>query len=236
MNKIAFFVEGLTELLFLKKLIKEIVNDSKFVLRTQKMRGGGRSLVRIEVLEEDHEIQTTECLILITECGGDSSVKSYILEQRQSLMKSGYKKVIGLVDLYPKEKNALSLYKRGLRYGVPQVPLEIDFIIAVMEIEAWFIAEKNHFPHIDLSINDDVIANSLGLSSIDDFIAEDIPHPAAALNDIYQTAGKAYKKKASTIERTIQTLDYSRLYLEMPDTISSLRELIDVINNDIIST
>lgn len=103
LKKIAIFVEGKTELKFVERLLKEILTENKYSIQTQQMRGS-KSLIKINVLNLGVLSDTTKCFILITDCGSDTTVKSYILEQRTSLIKSGYSSIIGLIDLYPKVK------------------------------------------------------------------------------------------------------------------------------------
>jgi aromatic ring hydroxylase len=59
---------------------------------------------------------------------------------------------------------------------------------------------------------------------IDDATAR--PKPAKDLQAIYQLAGKTYNKKKTNVERTIECLDYAKIYLELNSKIVKLGEFI----------
>lgn len=234
MKKVAFFVEGATEMIFLEKLLNEILTKNKFTVEKREMRGGGKQIVSINTIKTGEITEATECYILITDCGSDSTVKSYILEQRTSLSNSGYTVLIGLLDLYPREKKDFYKFEQGLKYQLGRNPVPVEFVISIMEIEAWFIAEKTHFQRIHNKLTASFIYRSLGLDLVTT-VSEDIPNPAAALNEIYKLVGFSYGKKAKQVQRTVNKLDYADLYLTLPNSIKSLESLIDKIQLHILN-
>lgn len=233
MKKVAFFVEGMTEMLFLERLLAEVMNVNKYAMQIRTMRGGSKSVATITVIKDIPVKTTTECFILITECGGDSTVKSYILEQRVSLISSGYSAIVGIVDLYPKELKDLHKWQTRLLYYVPQTEIPISFVIPVMEIEAWFIAETTHFQRIDARLDKPTVNANLGFD-VDSIDVTSIAHPSHTLNDIYQIAGESYIKKKGTIQKTVDVLDYGEVYFELPKKIDSLKQLLAVIDSLIV--
>src|SRR5688572_30774655 len=103
MKKLAAFVEGYTELVFLERLIQEIVNPNRVLIHNRKIRRGGKSglprsygWVRPEAPEAGHEYH-----VLIFDCGNDDLVKQRIREEYDSLAKQGFTKIIGLRDVFP---------------------------------------------------------------------------------------------------------------------------------------
>ena len=101
MKKIAFFVEGLTEQLFIEKLLSEVFDNKKIAIEVKKIRGGTKIPISITAISTPTVSQNTNYYILIYDCGGDSNIRSYIQDRRENLIKSGYKKVIGIRDVYP---------------------------------------------------------------------------------------------------------------------------------------
>lgn len=57
------------------------------------------------------------------------------------------------------------------------------------------------------------------------------PNPANDLNMIYQLEGRGYGKKKNQVERTVNYLDYSELYLNIRHKIPELEELIQKIDS-----
>ena len=85
---------------------------------------------------------------LIYDSGNHEKVKSDILDQIESLALNGYTEVIGLRDLYPLPITDLSRLERGLAFippiiSPPTIPFSI--VVAVHEVESWFIAECSHY-------------------------------------------------------------------------------------------
>lgn len=98
-----------------------------------------------------------------------------------------------------------------------------------METEAWFIAEYTHFEKIDDSLNCQFVKSQLKFDPevID---VETINHPSRTLHQIYQLAGKRYRKKEWETRRTVNALDYARLYLEVRERVPRFALLVDHID------
>ena len=99
-KKIAFFVEGYTEQYFLEKLLFEIFSERKISIEIQKMKGGKNIPITFSGIKSTVITESTEYFVLIYNCGGDSNVKSYILERRLDLAKADYTKIVGLRDIF----------------------------------------------------------------------------------------------------------------------------------------
>ncbi len=233
MKKIAIFVEGQTEQLFINKLLKEIAGDKNIAITLYQLRGGTKAAKQeIFIPQPIANPATPKYEALIYDCGNDNKVKSDILENLTGLASKGYSEIIGIRDLFPLTLAELSRLETGLQFIPPAlVPLPIPFeiIVAVYEVEAWFLAEFKHYSIIDPKLTIAYIAANLGFDpSIDDMTLR--TNPAKDLNDIYQLAGKYYKKKKSDIQRTVSCLDYHNLYFHLPARIQKLGELINKIN------
>lgn len=233
-KKVAFFVEGYTEQEFLKKLLIEVFGVNNIDFEVKRVYGGGKTNITYTTLETPAEQTALRYYILIYNCGGDSSIKSYILDQRQSLISAGYLKIVGLRDVYPnvlrEDINKLIL---GLNFKVPQAEVKISFVISVMEIESWFLAEELHFKVIDPKLELEDIEAQFGFNP-KSYNTELIDEPGKTINEIYATVGKTYKKKKKSIDRTISALDIANVYFEVKNRIGSLNTLIDEIEDVIL--
>lgn len=116
------------------------------------------------------------------------------------------------------------------RQVTPPLPANTAIVVAVNEIESWFLSECNHFTCVDAILTNSFIVSRVGFDPcIDDMTLRS--HPAQDLHDIYQLVGKAYKnKKKDTVERTIECLDYANIYIKLASKITKLNDLVSIIN------
>lgn len=225
MKKLAFFVEGFTEQLFLERLLTEIAGVKN--VNIEKIKPiGKRGAPRVMQITARAKSTNKKYYILIVDCSGDSKVQSDILDSYGGLIKQGYVKVLGLRDVYPYKYSDISkLEKAAKKYLPTPMPVSINILLAVMEVEAWFIAEHLHFEKIDRKLTHSLIKSNLSHDLLFDDI-EKIHHPAEELNRMYSLVGKRYNKKASGISRTVNVLDYSHLYLTLDKRVKYLKKLI----------
>lgn len=231
MRRLAIFVEGYTELLFVDRLIQEIAEKSKIAIQHRKIRGGGKkSGLSKKIVELQTPVTTSRqsLYFLIVDCGGDNLVAQRIREEHESLTSIGYEKILGLRDVFPAFSHAdIPKLKQGLRYGVKTSLTPVQFILSVMELEAWFLAEHNHFLQIDTMLTPEVIRSNLGFDPAADDMTTRLT-PAKDLVSAYNIAGKIYTK--GDAKTTVDKLDYEYLYTELIERIPELRELLDAIN------
>lgn len=227
MRKLAVFVEGYTEVLFMDRLITEIVGANNVRIDQRKIRGGGqKSGVKhaISTISAANVDTGQKFYVLLFDCGGDKLVNTRVLQEHENLTRDGYNKIIGMRDVRPdfsyEDIPKLEIY---LRKYIKTSLIPVEFILSVMEIEAWFLAEINHFPKIDPSITVDEVKKTLGFApDIDDLSQR--PNPGDDLNAAYIIGGKNYKKGE---EATIKVLDYPYIYLELQNRIPYLKRLGD---------
>jgi hypothetical protein len=226
-KKIAFFVEGYTEQQFIKKLLVEIFGQKKIAIEIKQIRGGKKVATSYTTIETPtHPGELVKYYVLIYDCNGDGAIKSYILENRQSLIDAGYSKVIGVRDIYPDYlRSEIFQLQNGLNYKLPQKDLPIVFVLSIMEVESWFLAEENHYEKIDSKLTLDHINENFSFNPKDDD-TQLIDKAAIFLKDIYSSAGLTYKKEKIYIDRTINALDYSNIYFAVKERNSSLNILI----------
>jgi hypothetical protein len=231
MRKLAIFVEGLTEQSFVERLLAAVAGGKHLCIEKRKATGGVLSRRRLCLLDAGAAGASPKYFILIVDCGSDNRVKSDIRDRYDSLVSSGYEAIVGIRDVYPEFRfEEVPRLRRGMMYSMKRSPGEVLFVLSIMEIESWFIAEYTHFERIDQSLSPARIAASLNI----DVVNEDLqrrPHPAADLNSIYNIAGLAYGKSRTRIQRTLGALDYARVYLDLGTRFGDLQELLNRIDN-----
>jgi len=225
-KKIACFVEGQTEQIFVEKLFQEIAGYKKISIETYKFQGG-KANRRIQPLKSSI-VKSAPFFVLLYDCGSDSQVVSDIRKQHESLTNSGYEKILGLRDLYPLplgKKEELEKGIKGFLKPLQKRGIPISINLAVMEIEAWFFAEWHYFYKLDNRLNPDFILQELGwdLTNID---VEQRLHPSQDLDDIYQLIGGKYDKSEKISQEIINFLDYEFLYLDLVNRVQQLKSFI----------
>ncbi len=226
-NRLAIFTEGETEQLFVEWLVCEMVSGANLQIELRKARGGRSTRRRTRIVEAVADNPAVKYYVLIVDCGGDGGVKSRILEEYHRLAEFGYKAIIGLRDA-PKRRADIPRLQQGLPQGVPGSPVPVDFVLAIMEIEAWFLAEHTHFQKINETLTPALIQAELGFDpSADDMRLRD--RPAQDLDAAYQLVGERYQKGRAA-QRTVYLLDCARIAFEMIATDPEIQRIIDDLN------
>jgi hypothetical protein len=227
MNKMAIFVEGYTEVVFMDRLIEEIANENKVRIEWRLISGGvtcPRTSRQIKAAQRD---SGQEHFVVIFDCGGDDAVKSRMLMEYPHLTEAGYSKIICVRDVYPKFTYAeIPALKATLPKHVKTKPIVVDFILSIMEIEAWFLAEHSHFAKIDPAITLAAIVAGLQFDPEKDDM-QLRPTPADDLNKCYALGAKAYEKWNA--KATVDALDYVHVYAGLVDRFPYLKQLCAII-------
>jgi hypothetical protein len=232
LKKIAIFVEGQTEQIFVSKLIREIAGEKNISITEQKVFGG--SSVPRQIIHLSSTTQpTARYEALIRDCANDEKVASEIRDNFSALQAQGYTQIIGLRDLYPSALSTLPNMRRGLAVTerlCSNTNNATNIVIAVHEVEAWFLAECTHYTCIDPTLTIPHITANLGFDPCTDNMRLR-SHPAADLHSIYQLAGRSYSKKRRQVEGIVDCLDYTNLYLNVRSNIQELDEFITHIDS-----
>ena len=229
MKRLAIFVEGQTEKIFVRKLLEEIAGKINIAIAEQDIRGKQGSRITALTMS-DHITFQTKYYVLIYNSGTDTNVASDIRDQYQSLVASGYSQIIGLRDVYPIPISGKNRLELGLQHGLPKGVITAHIVLAVMEIEAWFLAEWKHFLKIDARLTTVLIQQALGFNpELDDM--ETRLHPAEDLHQIYQLVGRAYKKRKKQVDTVVLNLDYEFLYLQLVSSVPSFAKFVSYIDN-----
>jgi len=214
MKKLAVFVEGLTEQLFVDRFVTAIAGKHAVAIEQRKVTGKQNRAGWIRLWASAPTVGQ-KYFILIVDCSADNRVKSEIRDHYDLLVSSGYSAIIGIRDVFPGCAYAdLPRLRARLEHGMKTKPVRVTFALGVMEIETWFISEHTHFMRLDASLTPEYISSKLGFDPSRDDIQKR-PTPAADLDDAYHLVGFRYKKHRQCIQRTLDFLDYGSLYLNV---------------------
>ena len=229
MKRIAFFVEGYSEMLFVERLVIAVAGKYKVRIEEVRIKGGRtvpKSMITVKAADDDIG---QEYYILIVDCGGDHQVRSRLEEEHQGLTDMGYEKIVCIRDVRPLfSRSEVPMLYAGLKTGINKNLAPVDFILSIMEIEAWFLAEFNHYENIDKSLTSTMVASFLSYDPTKDDPA-DRDQPAVDLNSCYALVGKTYTK--GEVIRTMDALDYAYIYTDLADRIPEVRRLVDHVDS-----
>jgi len=226
MKKVAIFVEGQTEAIFISEMIKQLFDENKTdIVITKSQRKHERITIDLYTTTNKNEYY-----FLISDCGNDEMVKSKIRDNYDQLLKAGFIYIIGLQDLYNPQRKKKGIddskYRLSINIDLRQI-IPTKIYLAIQETEAWFIAEETHYQRISqtLTIN---IVNSIAGIDIQKDDTEVIPHPTVILDRIYQAGGRknGYSKNEYIVKDVVCKLDFCNLYFAVRERNNSLNELL----------
>ena len=231
MKKMAVFVEGQTEQIFVEKLLEEVAGKKHLTIEKREAIGGSGQKRTMKLIQVTASTSEQKFFASIVDSGSDNRVKSDIVERYEQLTAAGFRFIVGIRDVFPEFSHAeVPRFRTGLLYRVKTSPVQVVFVLGVMEVETWFITEYSHFPRIHPGLTLGLIRNSLGFDpSIDDVQLRE--HPSEDLDAAYRLVGERYSKNRSSVQRTVGILDYERVYVELPDRIPDFQSLLQTIDN-----
>ena len=222
MKKIAIFVEGYTELIFVEKLIDEVAGKDNVFFEKKTIKGGAKSPLVINSIPSTKILSNEKFYVLIYNCVGESQVAQRIHENHKTLTQSGFTKIIGLRDVRPNFTLAqVPRLRATMNSIIDKRLIPVEIILAVLEIEAWLLAEYTHYEEIDPSITVDRVIKHLNFDpTVGDL--SDRENPTEDITNVYALGEKVYFKGLQTIE----ALDYAEIYENLRLRIPSLETLI----------
>lgn len=232
MRKIAFFVEGQTEQIFVNRLVRYILGPKNTTIIQKKIKGG-TNVPKMEMTINKNEVDLAKYEVLIVNCGSDNRVKSEMLENFENLEASNYQKIIGLRDLYPLPLSEVDKLKKGLTFLPKQFRTKIiyfDIILAIREIESWFLCDRKLFFNLNNKLTEEFLIKNLGYIPCQTNI-KNIEHPAEEINKVLQLIGQAYSKKMQQTKKVIYTLNIHTIMNILRYKIDELNDLISYIED-----
>lgn len=207
MRKIAIFVEGLTEQIFIRTFIPLILGWENVSFECFQIYSEQMSAVPFLYPNEHAEVH-----FLIVDVSNDEKVLSAVKDREEWLIQKGYERIIALRDMYSKayrdragRKIIDSVTKEFIAAHqtiIQQMsdPNKIKIYYGIMECEAWFLGMWNIFERIDPILTVAHIEEELGfnLSVIDP--QTEFFKPADIVDSIMQLINQRYGKSRSEIE------------------------------------
>ena len=214
-RKLAVFVEGQTELVFVREFLKQWYGYDVNVVGFDCY-----NLLAKEFCDAEYKYgsEDSENYFMIVNVGNDNSVLSSIIGRLKFLRNKGFQLVVGLRDMYSsqyiKDAHKHEIVDEVSRQHVESVKkilsdLEdgvfVDFHFAIMEVEAWFMGMDDFMERLDGRLTRDFVSQNLNIS-LDDDPEKTMFHPAAELGKIYALVGKQYDKHKSDISSIMSLL------------------------------
>jgi hypothetical protein len=233
MRKVAIFVEGQTELLFLDRLIMELADQSGLAVEHAEALGGATRARQLKFLKKQTLHPHHKYYVLIVNCAGDSNVKSDIIERYEGLRRAGYAAVFGLRDVYGMFRyDDVGKLRAMLNVGMPEGEIPVHLFLAIMEIEAWLLGEYTHFQRVSPLLTIERIRQQMHFDPSRDDL-EQRWHPAEDLDRIYKIAGTRYTKQRSNLERTLELIDFRFFISTVSRRFSDAARLISLLGNQL---
>lgn len=206
MKKIAFFVEGQTEMMFVHNFLRDYLQGKSIKFDKYKIRKNKIIVIQCERIGEDEEYN-----ISIFDVGNDEGVFGAVSERSEQLItQHGYSYIFGIRDLYPgKIENLEGMIQRFANMAKSKnLEENTYYAIAVQELEGWFFLDH----HCICRYNDRVPTEEI-IQRLGDGLnfPEQIAHPASLLNSILSKYGSGYDKKKSECHGITNAIDFNIL-------------------------
>jgi hypothetical protein len=230
MRKLAVFVEGQTERIFLERLVTEVAGSKNVLIDSMQATGGRRQARTFSMIRGTRTLTTEKFYVLVVDSTAETRVKSDIIDQYDGLSSAGYEQIIGLRDVRPTfGRHEIAKLERQLPYGVRQKPVVVRFILAVMEVEAWFLGEFTHLARVAPGFRIEDFSARVGFD-LRLTNPEDRDAPSSDLSLAYSVGGKAYSKARVAVEATVDAIDYEVLYVDTASRVRSLGKLVEALD------
>ena len=214
MSKVAIFVEGQSELIFLRRFLPLVLGWEKISFRCFKLYGDNVIDARFDYLNEHAEVH-----FFILNVSGDEKVLSAVKEREKRFIQQGYEKIIGLRDMYSEkyckrsprriDENVTIAFIENTHKEIAKMsePARIKMHFAIMELEAWFLGMYNIFERLNSALNINYIEENLefNLSTIDP--QTKFFKPADIVDNILELVGLRYKKSEHDVESICSKID-----------------------------
>lgn len=225
MTKTAIFVEGQTELIFVREMLLKLFDWQNIS-------------VDCFTLFVDSEHRSTEYSFAdpnaayyfqINNVGNDKGLLSRIKNREKYLWNSGFHSIVGLRDMYSKEYREIvkdraidqhvnlkfiNGYKEQIQLFSNR-PDDIRFNFAIMETEAWLLGFSGIFQKINPDLSDEKILQELNfdLRQIDP--EQYFFHPAVNVQEIFQIVNEKYDKSKGDVNKLLSYIgkeDFENLF------------------------
>jgi hypothetical protein len=226
-------VEGLTEQLFLKRLIEQRAVSQRLVFEERKLtdpQASRQVIASLGMLGKSVGTNIPTHYACLLDASGDGGVFTRLKENYATLQAKGYRYFITVRDVYPLASDEARRLRRVSRRYMRGYAPDARAIFPRPEMEAWFVAEHTHFARIDGGLTRQAVRQSLGFDLHSDD-PQNLDHPAAFLDDAYRIAGYRYTKTRNRISRTVDLLDTPFLNANRHRQLYSYRLLLRIVDD-----
>ena len=222
MRRICVFVEGQTELIFVREFLLKWYHYSDVCIRCFHLRAG-----HYETAEYDFGNLEASNTYQIIDVGNDNMVLSIMIKRAEKLISTGFNLVIGLRDMYSQAyrlksstineaitKSFIETANSTLKESVPaSIHSQISIHYAIMEVESWILALSNALQRANPELTREVMRKVGVLPAFR--IEREIFHPAETLDVLMRKCGKSYDKHKDQVNSIIAAFtkeDFIYLY------------------------
>lgn len=215
MKKIAILTEGQTELIFVRNLLMRVFDPSKLSFECYELLAHRPFHVPYKYPNPHAEIH-----FMIIDVHGDEGVLSAIRDREEKLVgESGYKRIIGLRDMYSEAYMRRSpstidervsnefIQNHNLTIQKMTYPDKIKLYFAIMEVEAWFLGMYNLFRKIDPKLTARYIKDSLKIDLENTDPQKEFYKPSDQIYAIHELCERSYNKKRDEIESICSSME-----------------------------
>jgi hypothetical protein len=207
MKKIAIFLEGQSELIFIRHFLPQVIGWEKISFKCFKLYSDDMQPERYDYTNEKANVH-----FLIVNVRNDEKVLTAVKDREKWLIQKGYEKIIALRDMYSQEyyrrsngvidKNVTKKFIDQANTTIKNMsdPSKIKMHFAIMELEAWFLGMYGVFERVKPELNIAYIEGKLGfnLSVIDPQTS--FFKPADDMDRIFRLVGLRYQKTECDVE------------------------------------
>ena len=211
MKKIAVFVEGQTELIFVRKLLMDIIDPQKLSIACYSLVSGeGFKEVPFPI-----KCPTAELYFQIMDIGGDNKILGVIKDREENLVKADFEKILALRDMYSDEYdqmaqtvdddviNNMVTKKQEIIKTIMSYPNRIKLFFAIMETEAWFLGFYKLFERMDSKLTKNYIKQKTKIA-IDVIDSErEFFKPSNKVRKILHLVNKEYDKSYDIVNKVV---------------------------------
>ncbi len=208
MRRFAIFVEGQTELITVRELLRRKFDYIVSIECRTLFKNG-----EIRKAPYDFDNPNAEFHFQIINVGNDNAVLSRILKRERFMWSAGYERIIGLRDMYSKDyqdksskidqkinQRFIDEADKTIKSSKSQYPEKIIMCFAIMEIEAWFLGMYQIFEKLDIRLTSEYIKTHTGIDLENIDPETGFFHPAKQMEEIFKVVGLNYDKHKGDIE------------------------------------
>ena len=220
MRKVALFVEGQAEQIFVREFLLRWYDYDTNRLGINCLKLVAESLSQAEY---DYGNEESEDYYQIINAGNDNKTLSAMLRRAKGLVGAGYEWIVGLRDMYSEtyreespgvisqEVNRMFIDGANDQIAQSEYAGQMKFHFAIMEVEAWMLALLEKW--LDPSVTREQLATVFDPQCN---LETDVYHPAEKVTEITALGGgrpyDKHKGEVNAIFSSIAKEDYQTLY------------------------